>query len=57
MATTAGKRVLRLAVLAALIPVVARLVESASRRRGGGGSAVIGGDTWPPVPIKPMPPK
>lgn len=53
MVRTAGKWVLRLALLAALASLVARIIESTSRQSGPEGFPVIGGDTWPPVPTNP----
>ena len=51
-------RVRRLLSVAAVVVVVAGLVRRTSR--GGVGTTpvlpVIGGDTWPPVPVKQAPP-
>jgi hypothetical protein len=47
---TAAKWTFRLALLAALATLVARVVATRSASGPPGGHAVIGGDTWPPVP-------
>jgi hypothetical protein len=55
MLKRAVKLTVRLAVLAALATVAARIIDSMSRPSAPEASPVIGGDTWPPVPVKPAP--
>ena len=45
----------RLALVALLVAIVRRLVGAGSRgdRDRNGAPPTIGGDTWPPVPVKP----
>jgi hypothetical protein len=57
MQKKAFKWALRLALFATLASAVVRIIQSTNRRRGPTGSAVIAGDTWPPVPVKPPPSK
>jgi hypothetical protein len=53
MVKTACKWALRLAALAAVASTVARILRSTDPRKGPEGLRVIGGDTWPPVPVNP----
>jgi len=44
----------RLALLAAAVAIVRRLLDSDNRPgRGANAAPTIGGDTWPPVPLNP----
>ncbi len=52
MIKTVLKWTRRLAVLAALAALVARVLESTGQA-GPQRAPVIGGDTWPPVPLNP----
>ena len=49
-------RAKRLILLATAVSVVIRVLRSIARRDGAPSGAVpgIGGDTWPPVPVKPV---
>ena len=57
MVRSALKWVRRLAVLAAVVAIVRRLLDPGSRtgQAGSGSAPTIGGDTWPPVPTNPGP--
>ena len=43
----------RLALVALVAAVVRRLIGGGSGRDRNGAPPTIGGDTWPPVPVKP----